>query len=74
MSIKRRKSNSLPLSGSRVLILVGKFKGSEGVCLGGGSDPQKWAISPDSTNSILELEFEKEFALLLDMSGPGENN
>ena len=62
------------LAGSRVLILAGEFSGQEGVCVGKGNDPKKWAVSPDSSSKILELTFEKEFGLLLDHSAGLENN
>ena len=69
------KSNgNSDLSGSRILILAGEFQGQEGVCLGPGADHEIWAVSPDDSNAILHLKFEKEFALLIDMSGKGENN
>src|SRR5207253_7475287 len=56
------------LQGARVLILTGKFKGEEGVCLGKGSVAGSWAVSPDSTAEILSLAFETDFALLVDLS------
>lgn len=62
-------------AGSRILILAGEFHGNEGVCLGRGSaDPAKWAVSPDNSNAILELVFEKEFALLINLSGDLSRN
>ena len=61
---KRRKD----LSGCRVLIVSGKHAGREGVCLGSSSDGKKWAVSPDGSNEVLDLVFETEFGLLLDMS------
>jgi hypothetical protein len=62
------------LEGARVLILTGQFKGQEGVCLGKGSAENLWAVSPDSTNEILSLVFEKEFALLVDLSADPTQN
>lgn len=62
------------LAGSRILILSGKYEGQEGVCLGRSARSQKWAVSPDSATEILELEFEAEFALLLDLSDDPKNN
>ena len=62
------------LSGCRILIINGKFAGQEGVCLGKSSDGNKWAVSPDGSNEILDLAFEKEFGLLLDMSGDARHN
>src|SRR5947208_1563945 len=56
------------LEGARVLILTGQFKGEEGVCLGKGSAQNLWAVSPDSTNEVLSLVFEKDFGLLVDLS------
>ena len=62
------------LEGARVLILTGQFKGQEGVCLGKGSADNLWAVSPDSTNEVLSLVFEKEFALLVDLSADPTQN
>ena len=56
------------MQGARVLILNGRFKGVEGVCLGedtGGC----WAVSPDRHDEILSLVLERDFALLVDLSG-----
>ena len=56
------------MQGARVLILSGLFKGDEGVCLGediGGC----WAVSPDRRDEILSLTLERDFALLVDLSG-----
>ena len=62
------------LQGARVLILSGKFKGEEGVCLGKASSPGSWAVSPDSTAEILSLVFETDFALLVDLSSDPTHN
>lgn len=62
------------LTGCRVLILVGSHEGQEGVCIGKSADGNRWAISPDGTNEILQLEFEKEFGLLMDLSSDPEKN
>jgi hypothetical protein len=61
------------ISGSRVLILAGKFRGDEGVCLGRAADGL-WAVSPDRSEEILSLTFEKDFGLVMDLSAnPGFN-
>lgn len=62
------------LSGCRILIVAGKHAGQEGVCLGKSADGKKWAVSPDGSSEILELMFDKEFGLLLDMSDDGSRN
>ena len=62
------------LSGHRVLIVTGTHAGQEGVCLGRSADGDKWAVSPDGSNEILELIFEEEFGLLLDMSDDPNQN
>ena len=38
------------MEGARVLILTGRFKGEEGVCLGETNRPGLWPISPDSSS------------------------
>jgi hypothetical protein len=55
------------MQGSRVLILSGRFKGAEGVCLGEDRNGQ-CAVSPDRSNEILTLTPQSEFALLIDLS------
>jgi hypothetical protein len=62
------------LEGHRVLILTGKYDGEEGICLGRIAGTNRWAVSPDSSAAILELHFESEFALLLDLSATPSQN
>ena len=71
---RKMKKSPKDLSGCRILIVSGKFSGKEGVCLGCAADGKKWSVSPDGTNEILNLTFETEFGLLLDMSGNTEAN
>ena len=62
------------LEGQRVLILTGKFKGKEGICLGPVANRTLWAISPEDSKDILNLAFEGDFGLLVDLSAnPGLN-
>lgn len=62
------------LEGQRVLILTGKFKGNEGICLGPVANRTLWAISPDDSKDILTLVLERDFGLLVDLSAnPGVN-
>ena len=73
---KRQAASRQPndRTGCRVLILAGSHQGHEGVCVGKSPDGARWAISPDGTNEILQLEFKKEFGLLVDLSNnPGKN-
>jgi hypothetical protein len=60
------KESQLPndLSGCRVIILTGVYGGHEGVCLGKSADGLRWAISPDSTNVVLQLLFGADFGIL----------
>lgn len=55
------------LEDHRILILAGAHAGEEGICLGKIADANRWAVSPDSSAAILELHFESEFALLLNL-------
>ena len=57
------------MHGARVLILTGQYKGEQGVCLGESGEKGLWAISPDTSDEVLSLAFEKDFGLLLDLSG-----
>lgn len=68
------KNATKDLSGCRILILSGTHAGREGICLGRAADGKKWSVSPDDSNEILSLTFEKEFGLLLDMSCDGSQN
>jgi hypothetical protein len=69
-----RSSGRAEMEGARVLILTGRFKGEEGVCLGQGSADNSWAVSPDCIAEILSLVFEKDFALLVDLSSNPNRN
>ncbi len=62
------------MEGARVLILTGKFRGQEGVCLGQGATGDQWAISPDDSDEILSLTFGKDFGLVMDLSANPELN
>lgn len=62
------------LEGARVLILTGNFKGREGVCLGKEASGAAWAVSPDFASEILSLEFDKDFALVVDLSSDPNRN
>jgi len=68
------KAESDDLAGKRVLILGGEFAGSEGVCVGKSGDGKRWAISPDESNEIVQLVFEEQFVLLIDLSSEPGNN
>ena len=57
------------MEGARVPILTGEHKGEEGVCLGQADRAGLWAISPDGSDEILSLAFEKDFGLLMALSG-----
>ena len=56
------------LQGVRVLILTGQFRGQEGVCLEEETPEGRWAVSPDGSDQILSLAFERDFGLLIDLS------
>jgi hypothetical protein len=62
------------MQGARVLILTGEHKGEEGVCLGEAAQSGLWAISPDRSNEILSLAFERDFGLLVDLSANPQLN
>lgn len=62
------------LDGKRVLITSGPYAGNEGVCIGKSADGEKWAVSPDASNEIINLEFETEFGLLIDLSCDPQKN
>ena len=52
-------------SGRRVIILDGRYAGQEGVCLGPATGGLKWMVSPDETNGIVAMEFDREFGILV---------
>jgi len=56
------------------LITTGSYSGSEGICLGKTADGKAWAISPDGVAAILNLQFERDFGLLVDLSADPERN
>ena len=61
------------MQGARVLILSGRFKGEEGICLSKGMNGRS-AVSPDSSDEILSLIADTEFALLVDLSEDPRRN
>jgi len=62
------------MQGIRVLILSGRFKGEQGVCLGKGDGPGLWAISPDTSDEVLSLTFGNDFGLVVDLSADPQLN
>jgi hypothetical protein len=62
------------ISGARVIILQGEYRGREGVCLGETADGGLWAVSPDGTDTIVPLAFERDFGLLIDLSADPNRN
>jgi hypothetical protein len=70
----RPRISGKKMEGARVLILTGRFKGEEGVCLGKADRPGLWAISPDPSGEVLSLTFEKDFGLVVDLSGNPQSN
>ena len=62
------------MQGARVLILIGEHKGEQGVCLGEADRVGLWVISPDRSDEILTLAFEKDFGLLMDLSANPQDN
>jgi len=71
-SRKSRKQSDF--TGCRVLILTGSHAGSEGVCIGKSTDGVRWAISPDGGDEIVQLPYEREFGLLVDLSSDPTGN
>ncbi len=62
------------MQGARVVILTGEHRGEEGVCLSEADRAGLWAISPDQSDEILSLAFEKDFGLLVDLSANPQLN
>ena len=62
-------------SGKTVLITGGEFTGEEGVCLGRAADGTGlWAVSPATSNHIVNLKFDAEFGVLVNCGQePGRN-
>jgi len=56
-------------TGHTVLIIAGEHAGLEGICLGKATDgSDRWAVSPDGSDKVLYLVFDKEFGVLLNPS------
>lgn len=62
------------LRGAEVLILTGAWAGHEGVCLGRASDGIRYAVSPHESDYILQLVFDQDFGLLVDLSADPSTN
>jgi hypothetical protein len=61
--------------GKSVLITAGEFAGVEGVCLGRAESTEcLWAVSPATSNRIVNLRFNEEFGILINPGqAPGTN-
>ncbi|SUS07211.1 hypothetical protein DF3PB_40008 [uncultured Defluviicoccus sp.] len=62
-------------TGKHVLITCGEFAGEEGVCLGLVPEGNGlWAVSPHSSDRIMNLKFQEEFGIVLNCGQePGRN-
>jgi len=69
-----KPSRDAEFEGMRVLITKGTYAGCEGICLGRANGEKKFAVSPDGAAEILNLDFEDEFSLLIDLSGDPSKN
>jgi hypothetical protein len=67
--------NNINPEGLSVIILAGRFAGREGICLGRAKDGSpRWAVSPDGSDEIVYLEFEREFGVVVNRGQkPGPN-
>jgi hypothetical protein len=75
LEIMANRVKTEKMQGARVLILTGEFQGQEGVCLGKAAQGAGlWAISPDNSDKILSLGFERDFGLLIDLSANPQLN
>ena len=70
----RLEQKQVEMQGARVLILTGEYKGRQGVCLGEAARVGQWAVSPDDSDEILSLVFEKDFGLLVNLSSNPQFN
>lgn len=63
------------LTGKTILITAGEFAGEEGVCLGRAPDGgELWAVSPASSDRIVNLRFDEGLGVLLNSGqSPGRN-
>lgn len=59
--------------GARILITSGPYRGCEGVCLG-KSQNGTWAVSPVGSDKVVDLRFEDDFSLLIDLSADPVRN
>jgi hypothetical protein len=62
-----RATSTEQFEGARILITSGRYRGREGVCLG-KSQNATWAVAPDASDEIVDLRFEDDFSLLIDLS------
>jgi len=59
-------------SGQTVIIIAGEFAGEQGVCLGRATgEKDLWAVSPSSSDRIVNLRFDEEFGVLIN---PGQDS
>lgn len=61
-------------TGKTVIILRGEFAGLEGFCLGSAGEKGLWAVTPNTSNSILRLRLDEDFGILINPGqAPGKN-
>ena len=57
-----------------MIILAGEYAGQEGFCLGPSGESGVFAVTPNSSNRVVRLRFDKEFGILINKGQePGDN-
>lgn len=71
---QKKSARTSDMTGSRVVIHSGRYAGKEGICVGKSTDGNRSAISLDGSDVIVQLIFEEEFGLLVDLSSDPERS
>jgi hypothetical protein len=61
-------------TGKSVIILTGEFAGEEGICLGRAGDGTSWSVSPRTSDRVLELEFDRDFGIVVNQGQDAGRN
>jgi hypothetical protein len=53
----------------QVIITAGEFAGQKGICLGASAGPGLYAVTPNTSNRVLQLLLNTEFVVYHDTRG-----
>jgi len=61
----RERAEPVDPTGRTVVIQAGAHAGAEGICLGRLPDGTGWSVLPEGSEEIVELDFPRQFGVLI---------